>query len=204
MIDINLVAERQRERRSRERLARLALFAAVFFFVLTVVAATAILTKMSGKRGEAAKIQAEIRTLEQAKADIDAIRSQIEQKEPLVKLLNEARFSQLRWCRVLRDLHTSLPARVKLTGVRSSSTLRPRVTDVGRTGPAAEGGEGITVGGQALQQDSVGVFIANLNKQDCFDQVYLNYTRAQRQIEGEVYQFELIAMLTTVEGSATP
>ncbi|MFQ6131593.1 MAG: PilN domain-containing protein [Armatimonadota bacterium] len=204
MIDINLVAERQRERRSRERLARVALFAAMFFFVLTVVATTGMLTKMSGKRGETEKVKAEIRDWMQKQAAIDATREQIAEKEPLVKLLNEARFSQLRWCRVLQHVHTSLPAQLKLTSVRSSSSIRPRVRLVGQPGKAPEGGQGLTITGEALQQEAVGVLIANLGKGDAFQDVYLNYSRAQRQAEGEVYQFELIAMLTPIEGGATP
>lgn len=204
MIDINLVAERQRERRSRERLARIALFAAVFFFVLTVVAAVGMLTKISGNKAQIEKARQEIAEWEAKKAEIDAIKAEIEQKKPLVNLLNEARFSQLRWCRVLNDLHASLPAKVKLTSLRSSDTLRPRVRDVSKPGTRAEGGEGVTLTGEAMQQESVGVLIANLSKREGFSDVYLNYTRSQRRAEGEVYQFELIAMLTPVGGSATP
>jgi len=201
MIDINLVAERQRERRSRERLARVALFAAMFFFVLTVVAATGMLTKIGGKRGAISKAQADIRTWQDKKAQLDAVKEEIARLEPQVKLLNQARFSELRWCRVLADLHKALPAHVTLTGVRSSDTLRPRVRDVGSK-TAGEGGEGLTISGEALQQDLVGLFITKLGQQEGFDQVYLSYTRAQRQADREVYQFELIAMLTPLQGGA--
>ena len=202
MIDINLVAERQRERRARERMARVALLLALTFLVATGAVGTYLITKRSGAQSEIAKAQQEITGLKAEKAEIDAIREEIKRSEPLVTLLNNARNSELVWCRMLRDVQTALPAGVQIDAVRSTAAMRPRVKEAGATG-AIKGGPGVTITGAAHDQRLVGQFVANVRRQPSFAETYLNYSRAQRQGDVEVFQFEFAAMLASGAGGGS-
>ncbi len=202
MIDINLVAERQRERRARERMARVALLLALAFLVATGAVGTWLITQRSGARAEIAKQESLIEDLRRQKAEIDQIKQDIERKRPLVELLNGARTSELRWCRTLRDLSHALPAGVQLESVRSAASIRPRVREAGTQG-AQEGGPGVSIMGAAQEQHLVGLFMTNLGREPSFSETYLSYSRARRQGEVETYGFEITAMLSPELGGGS-
>ncbi|MFQ6096932.1 MAG: PilN domain-containing protein [Armatimonadota bacterium] len=194
MIDINLIAERQRERRTKERFSRMALATATLFFVLTVVTFAVMQVRVAKKRYEIERIQQQIRQAERKKQDIDAVQEQINRKQPLVGLLYEARDSERLWCMALRDISRSVPDEVRLQSIRSSSTLRPRVK-LENSKVQPKGQRGVSIVGVAMQNESVGRFMTNLGNTPSFGDTYLNYTRVQRNRDATVFRFEIIAML---------
>jgi Tfp pilus assembly protein PilN len=198
MIDINLIAERQRERKTKERFSRMALGTAMLFLVATVVTFALMQVRVTKKRYDIERIQQQTQKAEQAKQQIDAVQEQIDRKEPLVALLYEARDSERLWCAVMRDITDALPAEVRLQSIRSSSSLRPRVK-IENSKVQPKGQQGISIIGIAMQNESVGAFMTNISNARSFSDTYLNYTRVQKEGERNVYRFEIIAMLAEPE-----
>ena len=196
MIDINLVAERQRQRRTSERFARASLVIVMLFLVATVAVFTVSQVTLSKRKVELEKLENEIAKWQEQKRDVDVLKEQLEAKEPLVQLLNEARDSERLWCAVLRDVSLAVPEGVALRSISSSSAIRLRIKAQGAT-TAPPALRGITLDGSASQWQRVGQFMTNLNSMPSFSETWLNATSLQPGGEGQVdtYRFEIIAIL---------
>jgi Tfp pilus assembly protein PilN len=197
MIDINLVAERQRQRRTTERFARASLVIVMIFLVATVGVFTARQVTVSKGRAEIRKLANEVAGWQDQKRDVDALRKQLEHKEPLVRLLNEARDSERFWCTVLRDISLAVPEEgVSLRAMASSSSINLRVKAEGSTG-ATPSVRGVSIDGTAVQWEDIGKFMTNLNETSAFTETWLTATTLQPGGAGVApsYRFEIIAVL---------
>lgn len=200
MIDINLVAERQRQRRASERFARISLITVMVFLVATVAVFTISQVTVSKRRAQLQKVKDEIAQWQEQKRAVDVLAEQIEAKEPLVALLNEARDSERLWCAMLRDVSLAVPPGVSLTSMASSSTIRLRKRAEGATTPP-KAQRGLAIAGSALQLERVGRFMTNLDNMPSFAETWLNSTSLQPGGENEIstYRFEIIAILAVPE-----
>ncbi|MFQ5810087.1 MAG: PilN domain-containing protein [Armatimonadota bacterium] len=203
MIDINLVAERQRQRRTSERFARASLIIVMVFLVATVAVFTVSQVTLSNRRAQYRKLENEVATWQEQKKEVDALREQLEAKEPLVQLLNEARDSERLWCAVLRDISLAVPEGVALRSVVSSSAIRLSIKPEGATSPQPAQ-RGVTVDGSALQWERIGQFMTNLQNMPSFSETWLTATSLQQAAPGDqgVYRFEIIAILADAEQGA--
>lgn len=203
MIDINLVAERQRQRRTSERFARASLVIVMVFLVATVAVFTVSQVTLSKRSDELRKLEGQVADWQEQKRDVDVVREQIEEKEPLLRLLNEARDSERLWCAVLRDVSLAVPEGVSLRSVASSSTIRLRRRVVGTiTPPAAM--RGVTVAGSAMHWEHIGQFMTSLNSMPSFTETWLNATSLQPGAKDAqpTYRFEIVAILAVTEQGA--
>jgi len=201
MIDINLVAERQRQRRTTERFARASLIIVMVFLVATVGVFTARQVTVSKRRAEIRKLDNDVANWQDQKRDVDAIKKQLEHKEPLVRLLNEARDSERFWCTVLRDISLAVPEEgVSLRALASSSSINLRVKAAGSTA-ATPSVRGVTIDGTAIQWEHIGKFMTNLNETSSFTETWLTATSLQPGGAGVApsYRFEVIGVLVASE-----
>ena len=199
MIDINLVAERQRQRRTSEKFARASLVIVMIFLVATVGVFTARQVTVSKRRAEIRKLATEVARWQDQKRGVDVLVKQLEHKEPLVRLLNEARDSERFWCAVLRDISLAVPEEgVSLRAMSSSSSIHLRVKDEGSTA-ATPSVRGVTIDGTAVQWERIGQFMTNLNEMPSFTETWLTATSLQPGGAGVApsYRFEIIAVLAT-------
>jgi Tfp pilus assembly protein PilN len=203
MIDINLVAERQRQRRTSEKFARASLVIVLVFLVATVGVFTASQVTLSQRRAKLRELESEVAKWQEQKREVDVLREQIEDKEPLVGLLNQARDSERLWCAVLRDISLAVPEGVRLRSIVSSSTIRLRRRADGAT-QAPPALRGVTLDGSALQLERIGHFMTNLQSMPSFSETWLNSTSLQQGAPGTTptYRFEIIAILAVSEQGA--
>ncbi len=198
LININLISERENQRKRGETVGRVAFFVAVAAFVGAMVVASWQQSRLRATRDRLDAIRGEIGQLQDEKARIDVVQRQLDSKRPLIDLLRSARDSEAKWCAALSHMTQALPEQVTLTVVRSSKTLRPRVKQVGAKTAAAAAREGFTLTGQAATGSLVGQFIQNLEATTSFGDVYLQYTRKRGGGPvTETYQFEIQALLAT-------
>ncbi len=202
MININLISERENQRRRGETAGRVAFFVAVTAFVATMACASFQQSRLRANRAALATTRADIGKLQEEKARIDVVQKQLDNKRPLIDLLRSARDSEAKWCAALSHILQSLPQQVSIEAVRSSNTLRPRVKQEGEKKAAAAAREGFTLTGKAATGSLVGQFIRNLEGTTSFGEVYLQYTRKRGGGNvAETYQFEIQALLATGETS---
>ncbi|MBM3497824.1 MAG: PilN domain-containing protein [Armatimonadetes bacterium] len=197
MINVNLIHERERLRRVGETAGRIAFFAAVAAFALTMVAITLQQTRVRGVRESIAVVRAESAQLQARKVEIDLLQGQIDSKAPLVDLLRGARDSEAKWCNALTQVADAAPPGVSLMTVRSSDTLQPKVTDTSaaaaKTPPRHEG---FTITGEATTGDLVSQFIHNLTNASSFGDVYLESVRRRKGAKNvEIFEFDVQALL---------
>ncbi len=194
MIELNLVAERMRQRQFAETLQRVAFFACLLFFVAAVIAFTYVVrqsvelkTQIELTRGELAKAQ-------EVKSRLDELQAEISAQEPLVRLLVQAHESEVHWCRALDDVLTALPAEATIDSLVSSDTLYPRVSIEGQRAMRRPR-HGLTISGVAASNELIGEFMAALARTSSIDETHLNYARRQDDEGTVVYQYEIIALL---------
>jgi Tfp pilus assembly protein PilN len=203
LINVNLISERETQRRKGETAGRIAFFIAVVTFIAAMVVASLQQSRLRATRTSIAAMRVEMGKLQDQKARIDVVQRQLDNKRPLIDLLRSGRDSEAKWCAALAHISEALPERVSLTSVRSSSALRPRVKQEGSRAAAAKAQEGFTLAGQAASGNLVGQFITNLQKTDSVGDVYLQYTRKRGGgAVAETYQFEVQALLATGEASS--
>lgn len=197
MINVNLISERERVRRVGETAGRIAFFAAVGAFVLTMAAITLQQTRVRGLRDNTDVVRAEAARLQARKAEIDLLQGQIDSKKPLVDLLRGARDSEAKWCNALTQIADAAPPGISLTTLRSSDTLQPKVKDT--TAAAAKTPpryEGFTITGEASTGDVVSQFIHNLSNAPSFGDVYLESVRRRKGAQNvEIFEFDVQALL---------
>jgi len=197
LINVNLISERERVRRVGETAGRIAFFAAVGAFVLTMAAITLQQTRVRGLRDNTDVVRAEAARLQARKAEIDLLQGQIDSKKPLVDLLRGARDSEAKWCNALTQIADAAPPGISLTTLRSSDTLQPKVKDT--TAAAAKTPpryEGFTITGEASTGDVVSQFIHNLSNAPSFGDVYLESVRRRKGAQNvEIFEFDVQALL---------
>jgi Tfp pilus assembly protein PilN len=196
VIDVNLVADRERARRLGELAGRIMFFVALAAFIAAMVTISWQQTKLRSLRLNIAAIRTDVEKLQAQKADVDAVQRRLDSQRPLVDLLRSARDSEAKWCQALANIYQSLPPDVTLISARSSKTLRPRIKEEGAKAGAPVEREGFTLIGQAASGNLVGQFITNLQGTPSFKDVYLQYTRKRGggQI-AESTDFEIQALL---------
>jgi Tfp pilus assembly protein PilN len=203
LININLISERENQRKRGETAGRVAFFVAVAAFIGAMVVASLEQSRLRATRAALAATRVEISSFQEQKARVDVVQKQLDNKRPLIDLLRSARDSEAKWCAALNHISGALPDQVSLTVARSSKTLRPRVKQEGSKAAAAAAHEGFTLTGQAASGSLVGQFIRNLEGSTSFDDVYLQYTRKRGGgAVAETYQFEIQALLAM--GEAKP
>ncbi len=198
MLNVNLIAERERAKRVGEAAGRFAFFLAVGAFIAAMVSFTWQQTRMRALRAGTASAQSAVSRLEQQKNEIDAVQRQLDNKRPLVELLRSARDSEAKWCQALADISQALPEGVKLNSARSSKSLHPRITLVGSKAGQPTDREGFTLVGQASTQNLVAQFYTNLQNTTSFKskEVYLQYTRRRGGgLVTESIDFEIQALM---------
>jgi len=198
VINVNLIAERERARRVGETAGRLAFFVAVAAFIAAMITFTWQQTKLRALRAGIATTQSAVEGLARQKEDVDAVQRQLDSKRPLVDLLRSARDSEAKWCQLLANISQALPDAVKLTSARSSKSLRPRVTLEGGKGGQPQDREGVTIVGQSATQNLVAQFYQNLQSTPSFStkEVFLQYTRRRGGGQvAETVDFEIQALL---------
>jgi len=198
VLNVNLIAERERARRIGEAAGRLAFFVAVAAFIAAIVSFTWQQSRIRALRIGIAAAQSTVSKLEQQKNEIDVVQRQVDSKRPLVELLRSARDSEAKWCQALADISQALPEAVKLSSARSSKSLRPTITQEGSKPGQQTDREGFTLVGQAGTGNLVAQFYANLQNTTSFKtkEVYLKYTR--RRGGGpvpETIDFEILALM---------
>ena len=192
MIEINLVAERMRQRRFAELLQRVAAFACLFFFVAAVSSILWVWQRGTGMQRDIQHVQSELHNAELRKQQLDELKAHIATKEPLVSLLLKARSSESRVCTILRDVADAVPERVAIDNVQTSDRLHPRVTVEGK--PEDQDRPGVTISGVAASNTLVGEFMARLGRAPSFQETFLSYAQ-QNKVEGRMqYSFEIIAI----------
>ncbi len=197
MINVNLIAERERARRLGETAGRLAFFLAVGAFIAAMGTFSWQQTRLRAMRASIASTQTAVSGLEQKKNDLDAVQRELDAKRPLVELLRSARDSEAKWCQALANVSYALPDGVKLNSVRSSKTLRPPIAVESSKG-GQQDREGVTLAGQATTQNLVAQFYQNLQNTPSFStkEVFLQYTRRRGGGQvAEVVDFEIQALL---------
>jgi len=197
LIRVNLIAEQERLRRVGETAGRIAFFAAVVVFVLTMGAITVQQTRVRSMHNSLAVIEGQTKQLEARKAEIDLLQGQIDSKKPLVDLLRGARDSEAKWCDALTNVADAAPPGVSIMTLRSSDTLQPKVKDTSaqasKTPPRYEG---FTITGEATTGDLVSQFIHNLSNTPSFTDVYLESVRRRKGAKDvEVFEFDVQALL---------
>jgi len=197
LINVNLISEQERLRRMGEAAGRIAFFAAVVVFILTMGAITAEQTRLRAQRNSMAAIRAQSAQLQSRKTEIDLLQGQIDRKKPLVELLRGARDSEAKWCTALTNVSDSAPEGLKLMSVRSSDSLQPRIKESGAsTSKTPPKYEGFTITGEAATADLVGQFIRNLGNAESFDDVYMESVRRRKSANNvEVFEFDVQALL---------
>jgi Tfp pilus assembly protein PilN len=198
VINVNLIAERERAQRTGEAGGRLAFFLAVVTFVATMVTFTWQQTKLRALRSNIASTQVTVSRLESQKNEVDGVQRQLDNKRPLVDLLRSARESEAKWCEALASIDQARPDGVGLTSVRSSKSLRPRITEVGGKGGQPKEREGFTLVGQAKTNNLVAQYITNLQNTTSFTtkEVSLSFSRRRSSAKGEeTIDFEVVALL---------
>lgn len=196
MINVNLIAERERQRRLGEAAGRVAFFVAVFVFVVTVIAVTMQQTRLRALANNLEMAKAEITQLQARKTSIDVLQRQVDSKRPLVELLRGARDSEAKWCMALTHIAEATPTRASIISVRSSDSLQPKVKEPGASGGTPVKYEGFTITGEAMSAELVGQFITNLQNTESFGDVYVESVRRRKAAnEVEVFEFDAQALL---------
>jgi Tfp pilus assembly protein PilN len=197
LINVNLISERERLRRVGETAGRVAFFAAVAAFVLTMGAITVQQTRLRNLRSSLDTVKAQSAQLQARKTEIDLLTAQIDSKKPLVDLLRGARDSEAKWCNAITQVADAAPPGVSIMTLRSSDTLQPKVTDTSaaaaKTPPKYEG---FTITGEAKSSELVSQFIHNLSIAPSFGDVYLESVRQRKGVNNvEVMEFDVQALL---------
>ena len=192
MIEINLVAELMRIRHRTELLQRVAALACLFFFVAAALSVVWVLKETLDLRGRIGVVKGELRAVKDKKREIDDLNDRIATGEPLVALLSQARKSETRMCELLLDVARAVPEDVAVDELRTSDTLRPRVTVRDQPPPPAR--RGVTITGVAKSNTLVGVFMENLAQLDSFDETFLSYAQQAVDEGRTVFRFEVIAL----------
>jgi Tfp pilus assembly protein PilN len=197
LINVNLVSEQERLRRLGETAGRIAFFAAVAIFILTMGAITLQQTRLRSLRNSITTIEGQSAKLEARKGEIDLLQGQIDSKRPLVDLLRGARDSEAKWCNALTDVADAAPPGVSIMTLRSSDTLQPKVKDAAAaTSKTPPRYEGFTITGEASTGDLASQFIHNLGNTPSFGDVYLESVRRRKGAGNvEVFEFDVQALL---------
>jgi Tfp pilus assembly protein PilN len=197
MIEINLVAERMRQRRRAELLQRIAAVACLAFFVAAVLSVLWVFKGTWDLQHQIAGTQLELQQVKEQKREIDELKEQINTDEPLVRLLRRARSSETEMCQLLLDVARAIPEQVAVEELRTSDTLRPRVTNTGQPPPPAQ--RGVTIVGVADNNALIGQFMEQLGRMESFGETFLSYAQQteDENRNGEkivIYRFEVIAL----------
>ena len=197
MININLIAERERLRRVGENAGRIAFFVAVAMFALAIVAFSLQQGRLYKKGVQVQQAQADIANLTARKAEIDSIQGQLDSKCPLIELLRAAQDSERKWCVAMGDIQLAQPVDVTLSSARSSSTLRREIRDESDPNARIDDREGFILIGYAGSNESVSNFISAVQDTQSFGEVDWKFTRRRPGLPGmsEIYEFELHAYL---------
>ncbi len=207
MVNVNLIAERLTAQRAVERMTKVAAFTALFLLVVVSLFGTERVTKIRALNASIAAEQREIKTKGKSKADLDLLRQQVSEKEPVVALLQQARDSERKWCLALRDLTVPLTETITLTDIRSSANMRPPVTMVAsgkeeekeqQAKAAQEVYEGLVVAGTAASHTEATAYARRIEQQPTFIDVYVIYTRMVRQADTDRCRFELYCFIRKV------
>ncbi len=203
MINVNLISGRERARRVGENAGRIAFFIAVIAFVMAMGIFTLQQTKLGRLKAQLRQAHAEIEKYSRQKAQIDAIKRQVDNKRPLVDLLTTARDSERKWCMGLADIGKALPDDVKLQSIRSGM-LRPQMVDVNDANLRIAEREGFTITGSASKPPSVASLMTNLNESKSFSGT--EYGRSTQHLQTEsnvpIYDFEVKVFLDDGRGEA--
>lgn len=197
MININLIAERERLRRTGENAGRIAFFVAVAMFALAIVAFSLQQGRLYKKGVQLQQAQANIANLAARKSEIDGIQGQLDAKRPLIELLRGAQDSERKWCLAMGDVQLAQPVDVTLSSVRSSNTLRREIRDESDPNAKIDDREGFIMIGYAGSNESVSNFISAVQDTGSFGEVDWKFTRRRAGLPGmgDIYEFELHAYL---------
>ncbi|NIM04146.1 MAG: hypothetical protein GTN69_02995 [Armatimonadetes bacterium] len=201
MIDINLIAVRRAQRQRVLTLMRLS-FYSLFGLALLIVLLYAWLTvQIRLVEGEVSEAEAVLTApdMQENLRRIDFLKSQIEVLAPKAKVLRKVHESENRWIEVLRDIGTSVPARVWVSSVQSR---------------AVDNGQRITLRGGARSQRLIGAYmLAVQGKEWCGPLQLVQADTGKDRSKGEVVNFEVtvplvepigVDLLTPEEESTPP
>lgn len=208
MVNINLIADRLALQRNTERMIKTAAFTSLGLLAVALLYGTAKLTTLRALQDGTRSEQGNIRTFEQQKVEMDNLRQQVDEKEPVVALLTGARDSTRKWCLALRDLTVPLTPTIILTDVHSSNNMRPPMTmvqpvkkddtDSKQTKTKPDVYEGLIVQGYAASHAEATSYARQVEDQPTFSDVYVIYTRMTKRGDLDVCQFELHCFIRKV------
>jgi len=118
--------------------------------------------------------------------------------EPNVNLLADSRERTLLWCAVMQNLGRSVPEKTWLTSIDS---VRSAPTATAASSEQAEAPKvTVKLRGTSINQRLVGETMLRLNQFPEFERVDLNYTQNGRSQEPDTIDFEVAALLKSVNG----
>jgi Tfp pilus assembly protein PilN len=216
MPSINLIATRREEKRRLEQHIRRLIWAIVTEFGVIILVASLMVAKIVNEHGQIAQLDGQIGLMQGKVDEIQFLASETSGLKPKVGILNGARNNTLYWYTALQTIVACLPEQSWLTNIGTSGDpstgAAPPAKGAGqKPAPAPSGpnplSPGLTLAGQAVDSDQVGLAMQNMNRFANINTVTLGSVTSSSAANGaKTMTFSMTVQLkpNTASETATP
>jgi len=198
MPSINMIATRRAERKRLARQIRITAMVLLGELVAVLAILSFVTARIHAANRTIGRLDVELTKILPTVEKIKYYEQETKKLEPNVNLLADSRERTLLWCAVMQNLGRSVPEKTWLTSIDS---VRSAPTATAASSEQAEAPKvTVKLRGTSINQRLVGETMLRLNQFPEFERVDLNYTQNGRSQEPDTIDFEVAALLKSVNG----
>lgn len=198
MPSINMIATRRAERKRLARQIRIIAMVLLGELVAVLAILSFVTARIHAANRTIGRLDVELTKILPTVEKIKYYEQETKKLEPNVNLLADSRERTLLWYAVMQNLGRSVPEKTWLTSIDS---VRSAPTATAASSEQAEAPKvTVKLRGTSINQRLVGETMLRLNQFPEFERVDLNYTQNGRSQEPDTIDFEVAALLKSVNG----